>query len=204
MPTVRYHLVDVFTNRPFAGNQLAAGQQYSACNDNNTIRRSSGLTALDCSGYVWTTSREQALRDQNSIFPFNFIGQPFQARLQVTLPLWTNFQQNQQVAQAKADHQDLEEGVRARGLGLQTEVSQGYYVLQTAFHSVGIQDTNRVLAREQLQLATDRYRVGSGTFFELLDAQVTALRAETDYISAVYDYHKAVAVLQAAVGRPLR
>jgi len=35
-------------------------------------------------------------------------------------------------------------------------------------------------------------------------AQVTALRAETDYIGAVYDYHKAVAALQAAVGRPLR
>ena len=59
-------------------------------------------------------------------------------------------------------------------------------------------------AREQLQLATERYRVGSGTFFELLDAQVAALRAETDYINAVYDYHKAVAALEAAVGKPLR
>src|SRR5207237_695982 len=59
-------------------------------------------------------------------------------------------------------------------------------------------------AAEQLQLATERYRVGSGTFFELLDAQVAALRAETDYVNAVYDYHKALAALEAAVGRPLR
>src|SRR5947208_2637568 len=57
---------------------------------------------------------------------------------------------------------------------------------------------------QQLQLATERYRVGSGTFFELLDAQVAGLRAETDYINAVYDYHKALAALEAAVGRPLR
>src|SRR5256884_8277413 len=48
------------------------------------------------------------------------------------------------------------------------------------------------------------YRVGSGTFFELLDAQVAALRAETDYINAGYDYHKALAALEAAVGPPLR
>lgn len=191
-------------NAVVANSAVAAGQQYNSCQENNTIRQNSGLTPLDCSGFVWTASAEQSLRNQNSIFPFNFIAQPFQARLQVTLPLWTNFQQPQQVAQAKADHQDLEEGVRARALALQTDVSQAYYTLQTAFESVGIQDTNRVLAREQLQLATDRYRVGSGTFFELLDAQVTGLRAETDYISAVYDYHKAVAALEAAVGRPLR
>lgn len=191
-------------NQVILGSQLAAGQQYNACQENNTIRGTSGLSSLDCSGFVWTASQEQAMRDQNNIFPFNFIGQPFQARLTVTLPLWTNFQQSQTVAVAKSQHQDLEESVRARGLGLQTEVSQAYYTLQTAYQSVGIQDTNRVVGREQLQLATDRYKVGSGTFFELLDAQVTALRAETDYISAVYDYHKAVAALEAAVGRSLR
>jgi outer membrane protein len=191
-------------NQVILGSQLAAGQEYSACQENNTIRGTSGLGPLDCSGFVWTASQEQAMRNQNDIFPFNFIEQPFQARLTVTLPLWTNFQQSQQVALAKSEHQDLEESVRARGLGLQTEVSQAYYTLQTAYQSVGIQDTNRSVGHEQLQLATDRYKVGSGTFFELLDAQVTALRAETDYISAVYDYHKAVAALEAAVGRRLR
>jgi outer membrane protein len=94
--------------------------------------------------------------------------------------------------------------VRARGLAVQTEVSQAFLVLQTAFRAVGLQDTNRTAAREQLQLATERYRVGSGTFFELLDAQVAALRAESDYVNATYDYHKAIAALEAAVGRSLR
>ena len=83
-------------------------------------------------------------------------------------------------------------------------MNQAYLVLATAYRTVAIQDTNRVAGREQLQLATERYRVGSGTFFELLDAEVAALRAESDYIGAVYDYHKAVAALEAAVGRPLR
>jgi len=191
-------------NQVILTQQVATGTQYNACQENNTIRGTSGLAPQDCTPYVWSASQEQALRDQNNIFPFSFIGQPFQARLTVTLPLWTNFQQPQQVAEAKALRQDLEEGVRARGLGLQTEVSQAFLTLQTAYQAVGIQDTNRVLGREQVQLATDRYRVGSGTFFELLDAQVAALRAETEYIAAVYDYHRAVASLEAAVGRRLR
>jgi outer membrane protein len=183
---------------------LGAQSQYTACNDNNTIRQNNGLSTQDCSGFIWTSSQEQALRDANHVFPFNFTGQPFSARLTISLPLWTNFGQAAQVAQAKATQQNLEESVRARALGLQTEVSLAYYTLLTAFQSVGLQDTNRVLAREELQLATDRYRVGSGTFFDLLQAQVTQLQAETSYIGAVYDYHKAVAQLEAAVGRPLR
>jgi outer membrane protein len=192
-------------NSVILSSQLSAGAQDIDCRETNIIRANNGLTPpIDCSPYVWTAGREQQIRDQNNVFPFTFIGQPFQARLSVTLPLWTNFSQPQQVSLAKAQRENLEESVRARGLGLQTEVSQAYYTLQTAYQAVGIQDTNRALGREQVQLATDRYKVGAGTFFELLDAQVAALRAETDYIAAIYDYHRAVAALEASVGRSLR
>ncbi len=192
-------------NSVIVGSQISSGAQDIDCRETNIIRANNGLTPpIDCSPYVWTAGREQQIRDANSVFPFTFTRQPFQARLMVTLPLWTNFSQPLQVSLAKAQRENLEESVRARGLGLQTEVSQAYYTLQTAYQAVGIQDTNRALGHEQVQLATDRYRVGSGTFFELLDAQVAALRAETDYIAAVYDYHRAIAALEASVGRSLR
>ena len=45
---------------------------------------------------------------------------------------------------------------------------------------------------------------GSGTFFELLDAQLATLRAEFDYVNVIYDYHKSLATLEQAVGQPLR
>jgi outer membrane protein len=184
--------------------QTAFQSQYSACQDNNQIRTNAGLSANDCGVYLWGASNEQALRDANSVFPFDFTRQPFQARLTISLPIFTNFSRTLRVSQARADHGDLEEAVRARGLAVQTEVSQAFLTLQTAFRTIGLQDTNRSAAREQLQLATERYRVGSGTFFELLDAQVAGLRAESDYVNAIYDYHKALAALEAAVGRSLR
>ncbi len=187
----------------FSG-QAAFASQYAECQDNNTIRSNAGLPPNDCSGFIWGASNEQALRTRNSVFPFHFTQQPFQARLTVTLPIFTNFSQQLRVSEARAQHGDLEESVRARGLAVQTEVSQAFLTLQTAFRTVGLQDTNRSAAREQLQLATERYRVGSGTFFELLDAQVAGLRAESDAVNATYDYHKALALLEAAVGRSLR
>src|SRR6266542_2367151 len=183
-----------------------AGQaRYFQCLSNDSVRTSAGLGAVGCNSQLWDpTTDEKAVRDANPVFPFHFTQQPFQARLTVTLPIFNNFLREQSVSNARAQHDNLEESVRARGLAVQTDVSQAYLTLQTAYRTVGLQDTNRSAAREQLQLATERYRVGSGTFFELLDAQVAALRAESDAVNATYDYHKALALLEAAVGRSLR
>jgi len=192
------------------GPSLAAIDQNAASNDSlcqyaNTNWLNSGQPLAPCSVfYLDTAAQKQAVRAANSQYPFQFTPQPFQARLTISIPLWGNFQQPLQVSQAKAQQQDLQESVRARGLQVQTEVSQAYLTVATAYRTTAIQDTNRAAARDGLQLATERYRVGSGTFFELLDAQVAALRAETDYVNSVFDYHKALAALEAAVGRPLR
>src|ERR1043166_1457084 len=120
-----------------------------ACDYENTAWLNTGQTPLNCAALTNTAVQEQALRDQNSRYPFNFTPQPFQARLTISIPLWGNFQQPLQVSQAKAQQQDLQESVRARGLQVQTEVSQAFLVLETAFQAIAIQDTNRTAAREQ-------------------------------------------------------
>ena len=163
------------------------------------------LVPLDCSTYnAAVPAAKQAALAQNAAYPFQFTPQPFQARLTISIPIWGNFQQALTVSQAKAQEHDLTESVRARGLQLQTDVNQAYLTVTTAYRTIAIQDTSRAAGREQLQLATERYRVGSGTFVELLNAQLLDLQAETDYVTAVYNYHKSVAALEAAVGRPLR
>ena len=59
-------------------------------------------------------------------------------------------------------------------------------------------------ARDALYLAEERYKVGAATFVDVTDARAAYERAENDRIGAVYDYHKAFAALENAVGRPLR
>jgi len=191
-------------NPTIAGLRQSAQMDSVACAYENSAWLNTNQPALDCALLTNTAAQEQAIRSRNAAYPFQFTPEPFQARLTVRIPLWGNFQQPLEVSQAKNQQQNLQESVRARGLQLQTDVNGAFLTLQTTYQTIAIQDTNRTAAREQLQLATERYRVGSGTFFELLDAQVAALRAETDYVNAVYDYHKALAALEAAVGRPLR
>ena len=197
--TQRFNNLDpIITNA-----QLASNQNFLACQDNNVIRTNAGLAPEDCSGLLFGAAQKQQIIDQNSQYPFNFTRQPFSARLTISIPLWSNFQQPIQVSQAKANQEQADQAARAQSLALRTLVQNGYLTLETAYQTIAIQDTNRTAAQEGLKLATDRYRVGSGTFLDVVNAQVAAIKAETDYVTAVYNYHKARAALEAAVGRPL-
>ena len=105
---------------------------------------------------------------------------------------------------ARAAQQDADESVRAQAHQVRASVHGRYLALETAYRTIGLQERGRAAAREQLRLAQDRYRVGIGTALEVTDAQTAVQRAEGDYVNSVYEYHRAIAALEAAVGRPLR
>jgi outer membrane protein len=186
------------------GAQSQAAAAYGSCATNDSVRTGAGLAPLGCNQYVWGSQQEAALRAANDQFPFGFTSQPFRARIDISLPLFTNFNRSYDVSQAKALEDNLAESVRAQALFVVTAVSEAFLSLQTAHRAVQIQEQNRRASEESLQLATERYRVGSGTFFELNDAQLADLTAQFDYVNSIYDYHKALALLEAAVGRSLR
>jgi outer membrane protein len=146
----------------------------------------------------------QQIRDQNSVFPFRYTGQPFGANLVLSLPIFTGFSRSLRLSEARAQQEDADEEVRARRLAVRTDVHAGYLGLETAYRAIGVQSSSRDAARDQLRLAQDRYRVGVGTALEVADAQTAVQQAEGDYVNAVYAYHKAIAALEAAVGRSLR
>jgi len=195
-----------YTDVTYAVGQDSAQAQaaYDQCNLINNSLLNPGATPLSCPNATLTPAEINSIRTQNSVFPFSFTGQPFQASVSVSLPIFTAFSRPLNVSQAQAQSDDAREAVRARRLQVRTDVSNAYYALQTAYQTIGIQQTNRAAAQEQLRLATEQYRVGSGTFLNLLDAQATDQQAAFDYIRAVYDYHRAIVQLETAVGRPLR
>ena len=202
----------------FSNEQLLIDQQfarstagYSGCLENNQIRSSAGLAPIDClssNSLVDPTTLDPAvaasIREQNNVFPFQFSRQPFRANLSISLPIFNGFSRELDVSQQQAQHEDAEEAVRANRLLVRKTVEADYLQVQTAYQSIAVQQAARDAARDQLRLAQDRYRLGSGTALELSDAQNAVQGAEGAYVNAVYGYHIAVAALEAAVGRPLR
>ncbi|NOT09355.1 MAG: TolC family protein [Gemmatimonadales bacterium] len=159
---------------------------------------------LDATGDALTPEARAQLLERNQVFPFSFTKQPFSARLTISLPIFDGFGRNLQVAQARAQEDDLAESVRATTLLVESNVRSRYLGVINAHRAILVQEQNRQSAREQLRLAQDRYRLGSGSSLEVSDGQNTVTRAEGDYVNAVYEYHKAIAALEFAVGRPLR
>jgi outer membrane protein len=205
-----------FTNESVLLGETLTGARSEAdrCQYDNQVRTALGLGGvvpncfaafgLNNSGTALLDPVSQQIRDANDVFPFDYTGRPFQANLTVSLPIFTGFSRSLRISQARAQEQDADEDVRARRLLVRSEVHARYLGMQTSYQAIAVQEANRRSARDQLRLAQDRYRLGAGTSLEVSDAQNAVQQAEGDYVNAVYDYHKAVAALEAAVGRPLR
>jgi outer membrane protein len=159
---------------------------------------------LDATGLALDPTFQNQIIKSNNVFPFRFTKQPFRASIQISLPIFDGFTRNLQVAQARAQEDDLAESLRAQQLLVATNVSSRYLGVQSAWQTIQVQEQSRQSAREQMRLAQDRYRLGAGSSLEVSDATNNLARAEGDYVNAVYEYHKAIAVLEFAIGRPLR
>ena len=180
----------------------------ASCEMFNNI--SSGLSSplagfpRDCSSFALTDVGRDAILAGNEVFPFNFLRQPFQAQLSVNIPLFNGFSRERQVSQAANAYEDAVHFRRAEELRLRTAVTSALDALATAYSVVQVEERNRVVAGEQLELARARYSLGADNFLVLLDAERTMADAERAYLDGLYTFHVELANLENAVGQRLR
>jgi len=158
----------------------------------------------NCGTIIANPETEQRILAANDVFPFDFRTEPLNLYVQVSLPIFQGFSRQRQIQEAKVSAQDARLNRRAEELRLQTAVTQAYDELQTAIEVVEIEERNREVADEQLELAQERYGMGAATFLELLEAQSSVAEAERDYLNARYRFHGALWAREAAVGERLR
>ena len=187
-----------------ASAQLDAAR--TSCIRQEEVRAALNLSnqLAQCNSMAFTAAEAQAIRDGNSRFPFNFTKSPRSFSAMLSLPLFDGFAREQRLQEAMASRSDARYSVRARELALTADVTAAYLIVTTAEKTVALQEQNAAKARQELKLVQDRYKIGATTFVDLTEARATYERAESDRINAVYDYHKAFAALESAVGHPLR
>ncbi len=186
--------------------QASALARQASCLTTDSIRGGAGLSRItaQCGAITFGAAEEAALRAANDNFPFGFTRNPYNLSLGISLPIFDGFGREQRLQEATASRTDARYTVRRQELALTAEVTSAQVTLQAAFETVALQARNAATAREALQLAEERYRVGTNTFIDLTTARAEYERAETDRIDAVYEFHRAFAALEAAVGRTLR
>ena len=197
-----------YTNSDFPVQQTIRGLNagLANCLTLDSLRTAVNMTSLNCNNGRFTLSpdQENAIRQSNSAFPFKFQRAPLSLYAQVSIPIFDNYSREQRVEQAQVDRDNARLNVRSRELQMTSDVTQGYLNLVTAARTVELQEVNAQKAREELAYAQERYRVGATTFLDVTTAVGTYVQAQVDRINSIYDYHRDFAILEAAVGRPLR
>ena len=194
-----------FTDNNFPVTQALSSKQ-SGCYQRGSVLTIVGqpFDPATCAGISLTTGEIAAAKATNNAFPFSYTRNPYNVNAQFSLPLFNGWQREQRIAEASVARDNAKQAVRQQELSAQQSVRVAYLNLDAARQTVAIQDDNGKLAREALLLAETRYRVGQATFLDVANARADFSRAENDRITAVYDFHRAFAALEQAVGRRLR
>ncbi len=194
-----------YTDNNFTVAQALSSKQ-SGCYQRGNVLEIVGqpFDPTTCAGISLSAQETAAARATNAAFPFSFTRNPYNVSAQVSLPIFNGWQREQRVAEAAVARDNAKQAVRQQELAAQQAVRTAYLNLDAAQQTVTIQDANGTLAREALLLAETRYRVGQATFLDVANARADFSRAESDRITAVYDFHRAFAALEQAVGRRLR
>jgi outer membrane protein len=197
-----------YTNSDYLVNQTRSQtvQQAASCFSQDSLRRGAGLPSIGavCNSIVFTDAQAQSLRSGNGNFPFRFTSNPYTLSAGLSLPLFDGFSREQRVQDAASNRSDARYNVRAQQLKLTADVTSAYATLVADYRTVKQQEVNSARAVEALQLAQERYRVGLNSLVDLQAARADYQQAESDRIDAIYEYHRAFAALESAVGRPLR
>ncbi len=127
-------------------------------------------------------------------------GDDWDVALTFSVPIFSGFSTTYKVQESKANVEVLraqEESLRQR---IYLEVKQAYLNMEEAKERVKTAAIAVKQAQENLQLARERYAVGSGSSIEITDSVVTYARSNVEYIQALYDYKIAEASLARAMG----
>lgn len=195
---------------PLVRQQLGQlGGAFTRCQEENVLRGRVGLESRDCNLFNPENPivREQVrsgIEAENRGFPFGYTTQPATASVTVSLPIYTGIGRGLNVQQARASAEDARLQVRAQELRLQTEVAAAVQNIRTAYQTALLERRVRETAAEELRLAEERFRAGVASSVEVVDAQTRLSEAEQREINSVYNFHRALALLEALVGQALR
>jgi outer membrane protein TolC len=137
-------------------------------------------------------------------WPFGFERSPYNFRVGLSYEIWNRYGRESAIQQRSIAESNARNALRQRELQVQSDVATALLDLQVAWQTIALQNQAVDNARQAMLLARERYSVGSANFIEVTTASDNYQTAENQRLGAIYNYHRAFAALEAAVGRPLR
>ena len=148
-------------------------------------------------GYFPVLSGNANYNYTNTSFPLN---EGWNYGLSLSIPLFSGFQTKYQVAEAQANYYTVSANEQSLRLDIYSQVQQAYLSLREADERISTSELAVRQAKENVELATGRYRAGVGSPLEVTDALVGLNNAQVAYTQALTDYKNSQASIEKAIG----
>jgi outer membrane protein len=172
----------------------AAEANYEASRASASAARASYLPTVRLSGgYDWF--------NQNAAF--NGGNLSWGTRLSLSYPIFNGFAREDNIARANAITRNATAAAADTKLKARADFERVMGALKLASEQVELSGQAVEVAREDLRVQEERYRLGMSTILERITSQVNLMEAENNEVAARYDYEIARAQLEALIGRAL-
>jgi outer membrane protein TolC len=125
------------------------------------------------------------------------------ARLGLSYPVFNGFQREDNIARAEATARTAAANLADARLKARADFERVMSALTLAEEQVSLSKQAVEVAREDLRVQEERYKLGMSTILDRITSQVNLLDAENNEVAARYDYEIARAQLEALIGRTL-
>lgn len=149
-------------------------------------------------GYFPVVSGNASLTYVGTEFPMDH---GWVAGANIVFPVFSGFITSYQVAEARGNLVTASANVRNLKQAVVLELEQGFLSLREADQRMRSSETAMKQAKENLELASERYAAGLAIGVEVTDAVVSYANAKMSNIAARYDYKTAKARIDKAIGQ---
>jgi len=118
----------------------------------------------------------------------------------VNIPVFNGFLTKNQINEAKANLEIVQSNIEILKQSIYLQVQQAYINLTESEKRIPVTEVIVKQAKENLELANGRYKVGVGSSMEVQDAEINYNNAQLSYVQAFYDYNIARSNLERAMG----
>ncbi|RIW16151.1 TolC family protein [Algoriphagus lacus] len=143
--------------------------------------QASRLPILNLNGsYVNNTANSDAgFLIQNQRQGFNYGGN-------ITVNLFSGLTLNRRIQSARAQERIQDYAMDEYEIQLKSDIARAYNTYQNNLSLLNIEKMNYAVARENTEIALERFRLGIASYLEFRDAQVNLLTAENRLITSVF------------------
>lgn len=146
-------------------------------------------------GYSWRNEKFSKIAD---MFDQDY---NWYTGVSLSIPIFQGFSRIANHSRARLNYKYSQEILDQTQKDIALEVKEAYFLAKQAKRKITMTEDGIKSAEANLELAAEKYKLGSGTMLDQINAQVSNTQAQSNYIQALYEYKLGLARLEKAMGQ---